>query len=101
VDRIASINPNHYPMVLTGDFNMPADRDEFAPLKAKMKDARETAVTTDRHATYNGWGKAEETIDYIWYSGFSSCTKFEVITKPYLERTFVSDHYPIQATLIF
>ena len=101
VDRIASINPDGYPMVLTGDFNMPADRDEFAPLKAKMKDARETAVTTDRHATYNGWGKSEETIDYIWYSGFSSCTKFEVITKPYMERTFVSDHYPIQATLIF
>ena len=101
VDRIASINPNHYPMVLTGDFNMEAGRDEFAPLKAKMKDARETAVTTDRRPTYNGWGKAEETIDYIWYSGFSSCTMFEVITKPYLERTFVSDHYPIQATLIF
>ena len=101
VDRIASINPEGYPMVLTGDFNMEPDRPEFEPLKAKMKDSRETAVTTDRHFTYNGWGKGKETLDYVWYSGFSSCTSFKVITKEYMNRAFVSDHFPVMATLIF
>lgn len=64
---------------------------------------REVAVKTDHHNTYNGWGKApaDEIIDYIWFKGFSSCTEYQTITKPYMERTFVSDHYPIKATLIF
>ena len=103
VDRIASINPENYPMILTGDFNMRIDRPEFDDLKKVMQNAREVAVKTDHHNTYNGWGKApaDEIIDYIWFKGFSSCTEYQTITKPYMERTFVSDHYPIKATLIF
>ena len=103
VDRIASINPENYPMILTGDFNMKIDRPEFDDLKKVMQNAREVAVKTDHHNTYNGWGKApaDEIIDYIWFKGFSSCTEYQTITKPYMERTFVSDHYPIKATLIF
>jgi len=103
VDRIGSINPENYPMILTGDFNMRIDRPEFDDLKKVMSNAREVAVKTDHHNTYNGWGKAsdEEIIDYIWFKGFSSCTEYETITKPYMERTYVSDHYPIKATLVF
>ncbi len=103
VDRIASINPENYPMILTGDFNMRPDRPEFDDLKKVMQDTREVAVKTDHHNTYNEWGKASDDyiIDYIWFKGFSSCTEYETITKPYLERAFISDHFPIRATLIF
>ena len=103
VDRIAEINPENYPMILTGDFNMRIDRPEFDDLKNIMQNAREVAVKTDHHATFNDWGKApeDEIIDYIWFKGFSSCTEYQTITKPYMERTYVSDHYPIKATLIF
>lgn len=101
VDRIAAMNPEGYPMVLTGDFNMTIDRPEFDDLKKIMLNTRETAVKTDRQDTFNGWGKGGGIIDYIWFKGFSSCTEYETITKPYMERAYISDHYPIRATLIF
>lgn len=101
VNRIGEMNPKGLPMILTGDFNMTIDRPEFDDLKTKMKNAREEAVKTDHHSTFNGWGKGGDIIDYIWYKGFSSCTEYETITKPYMERTYISDHYPVRATLIF
>ncbi len=103
VDRIAEINPKNFPMILTGDFNMRIDRPEFDDLKNIMQNAREVAVKTDHHNTYNEWGKAsaDYIIDYIWFKEFSSCTEYQTITKQYLDRAFVSDHYPIRATLIF
>ena len=103
VDRIDDINPENYPMILTGDFNMKIDRPEFDDLKKVMQNAREVAVKTDHHNTYNEWGKAsaDYIIDYIWFKGFSSCTEYETITKEYMNRAFVSDHFPIKATLIF
>lgn len=103
VDKIAEMNPRKYPMVLTGDFNMTIDRQEFDGLKERMKNAREEAAVTDSLNTYNSWGKMENAsiIDYIWYSGWNSCTKYETITTPYDGRTYISDHFPIAATLVF
>ncbi len=100
-DRIAEMNRDGLPMVLTGDFNMEISDPSMAPVKKAMKNARTTAVKTDDHFSYNGWGKASTTIDYVWYSGFSTCTEFETVTKPYMERTFISDHFPVKAHLIF
>ena len=89
-------------MVLTGDFNMDTTRPEFDDLKKIMKNTREVAFKTDRHNTYNGWGKDKESIiDHIFYSGFSSCAEYQTIDKPYNKRTFISDHYPVSAILIF
>lgn len=107
VERIKEMNTEGYPMILTGDFNMTIDRPEFDDLKKIMKNAREEAAKTDHHATTNSWGKTivengnKSIIDYIWYQGFSSCPSYETITKPYMNRKFISDHYPITATLIF
>ena len=103
MDRVASMNKENYPLVITGDFNMTIDRPEFDEIKSRMKNAREEAVTTDHHNTFNGWGRARSNaiIDYVWYSGFSSCIEYETITKPYMDRTFISDHYPIRALLVF
>ncbi len=103
VEKIAEINPDDLPMILTGDFNMTVDSPDLDGLKKIMKNARDVAVKTDHHGTYNGWGRASDDciIDFIWFKGFSSCTEYETITKPYLERTFISDHFPIKATLIF
>lgn len=101
IDRIASINPDGYPLVLVGDFNMNIDDASMEPVKKALKGARETAVKTDDHHTFNGWGSAKDHIDYIWYGGFSSCLEFQTVTKPYMDRTFISDHFPIKATLVF
>lgn len=103
VERIAEINPEGYPMVLTGDFNMKPSAPELKDLDACMKNTQKVALTTDTHQTFNGWGKAKSDmiIDYIYISGFSSCLEYQTVTKKYNDRKFISDHYPITARLIF
>ena len=65
--------------------------------------ARANAVSSDLGGTFHDWGKVKspDAIDHIYYRGWSSCTRFEVVRTPYEGRTFVSDHYPIKATLVF
>ena len=101
VDRIAEINPDNYPMVLTGDFNITPDNPNLVELDSMMQSARKIAEKTDSHDTFNGWGKGSGIIDYIYVSGFDSCPEYQTVTKKYADRKFVSDHYPISATLIF
>ena len=101
VNKIKEMNKEGYPMILTGDFNTKPDNHILDGLNAMMLSARNTAVKTDNGITYNGWGKGGSVIDYIYYSGFTACTLFEVITKPYMERTYISDHFPIKAVLVF
>lgn len=103
VDRIAKINPEGYPMVLTGDFNVKPVDPALTELDTMMSSARKIAETTDNHNTYNGWGKAkkDDVIDYIYVSGFTACPEYQTVTKKYNDRAFVSDHFPIFARLIF
>lgn len=101
VCRIKELNRKGYPVILTGDFNTAAGSEILDGLNAMMKSARESAVRTDNGDTFNGWGKGHGAIDHIYFSGFSTCTLFEVIRKPYMERTYISDHFPIKAVLIF
>ena len=101
VERIGEMNPEHLPMILTGDFNVEGDDPVLADLNKIMKNARVSAERTDRLNSYNGWGKSSSVIDYIYYSGFASCPKFETIQKKYGDFPFISDHYPIKAVLIF
>ncbi len=101
--KIEEINSGDLPIVVIGDFNMTPDAPELSDFGKVMKSARATAFSSDRTTpTYNAWGKSENSsiIDHIYYKGFSSCTVFEVVTKPYADRKFISDHYPVKATLI-
>ncbi|MBO4916700.1 MAG: endonuclease/exonuclease/phosphatase family protein [Bacteroidales bacterium] len=99
-DKIAEMNKDGLPVIVTGDFNMEVSNDFLAPMKEGFQNARTAAVVTDDHFSYNGWGRAQSTIDYVWFKGFS-CTRFETVTKPYYERTFISDHFPVKAVLVF
>jgi len=101
VDKMKEINSEDLPIIIVGDFNVWPDNPCLAPMRAYAKNARETAVKTDDVHSFNAWGKHSAQIDYIWYKGFGSCTEFETITKPYLERAYVSDHYPVKAILFF
>ena len=102
VSRIDSINPDKYPMVLTGDFNVRPDNPALIELNKLMASSRDVAPKTDRHNTFNGWSDAETEviIDYIYISGFSSCLEYQTITKQYDDIPYVSDHYPIIARVI-
>lgn len=103
MSRIAEINPEGYPLVLTGDFNIQSNHPTILAQNKAMTNAREVAPVTDRKGTFNNWGKEKKAmiIDYIYYTGFSECKKYETITKPYCGRNFISDHFPITATLVF
>lgn len=103
VDRISDINPEGYPMVLTGDFNIKPGNAALKELEKRMSSARDIAEKTDNRNTFNNWGKAKSDmiIDYIYLSGFSSCPEYQVVTKKYADKPFISDHYPIFARVIF
>ncbi len=101
VSRIDEMNREGYPMILTGDFNVTPDSGCLRELNEKMNSCRIHALVTDNSGTYNGWGRNSEVIDYIYSSGFRECREFKVITKKYSGIPFVSDHFPVMATLIF
>ena len=102
VDRIAAMNPDGFPMVLTGDMNVAPDDPCLNELRTLMQDARQTAPVTDDRTTYHGWGTVDkEPIDYVFYAGFAGCDKLEVIRQPYEGVEYVSDHYPVKATLCY
>ena len=101
IDKIAEINKQGLPIVLVGDFNMEYDHPSMAPAREQLQDARRTAMKSDDHFTFNGWGRSRDSIDFIWYSGFSSCPEYETVTKPYMDRTYISDHFPGKAKLLF
>ncbi len=101
VERIGKMNPDGFPMILTGDFNVFPDDPCLTDLRAMMADAWETAPEIDEGPTWHDWGKGTDTrhIDYIFYSGFSKCTSLVRLTKSYDNMPFVSDHYPVIAVL--
>ena len=70
-------------------------------LNTKMDSAREVAEKTDHLTTFNGWGKSESLIDYIYIKGFSACPFYQTVRKEYDGRKFISDHYPITAKVVF
>lgn len=103
VERIARINRDNLPVVLTGDFNLGQDSPLMSPIENAYVNTRRTALRSDDGATFNGWGKSKSKvqIDHIYQTGFQRCQEFSVITKKYENRAFISDHYPIVAELVF
>lgn len=103
VERIAAMNPDGYPMFLTGDFNVTPDDEALVGLDKLMTSARVSAEQTDNSITFNAWGDEEHqtVIDYVYYSGMSSCKSFRVVNEPYLGRALTSDHYPVVAEIVF
>ena len=101
VERIGAMNPEGYPMILCGDFNVYPTDPCLNDLRDLMQDARQTAVETDPGTTWHDWGKVDGTpgIDYIFYKGFNSCLSFQRVTQPYNGVNYVSDHYPVTAVL--
>ena len=101
VERIGAMNPDGWPVILTGDMNVFPDDPCLDELRTLMLDARQTARVTDNGPTWHDWGKVSDNppIDYVFYAGFKGCDKFDVVRQPYEGVEYVSDHYPVTATL--
>ncbi len=93
--RAAQIVSDGMPVFVTADFNCETSDPTFDPIKAVMKDARETAPQTDRRATFNGWKpSATAVIDHIFYRG-ASPKSFRVLCDKNYGAPYISDHYPV------
>lgn len=101
ISLIKEKNIDNSPVLLTGDFNVTPDN-TFAleHLYSYMNNAAATAQEADSVPTSNSFGKREgKCIDYIWWKNFKSCKEYCVIRKEYDGIKYVSDHWPIIATL--
>lgn len=90
------------PVVLTADWNTTEDDAIFDDMFQTFRSARATAVTGDAYGTYNGFSNySGSRLDHIFYRGFSSCSKFMTVRQSWEGYQFISDHFPVYATLKF
>lgn len=101
LDKIAGINSENLPVVVTGGFYMKPSDVGLSDINSEMINARKSAAKTDNTGTYHNWGKCSDIIDHIYYSSFSECVEFQTVTARYADRKFISDHYPIMALFTF
>lgn len=101
LEKIDELNEDGLPVVITGDFNLTLDSEPLQTVLQKYRSTRKAAALSDDERTFHGWGKLSAQIDHIFFNGFSSCTRYETVTKEYFNRHFISDHYPVSATLVF
>lgn len=101
LDKLVQMNEDALPVVMTGGFYMKPADPSLSDVESEMNNARKSASKTDNTGTYNNWGKNNDVLDHIFYSGFGSCAEYQTVTKKYADRKFVSDHYPITVTLTF
>ncbi len=100
VEQFKKLNPENYPVILTGDFNLEFSSNLLLPLKNAMNDARTTADKTSHAATFNSWGSKSQIIDHIFYKGLKAW-RYQVVNTKYENVPYISDHYPIMATFQF
>lgn len=103
--HLPQLNPAGYPVVITGDFNVPVNHDAFAQARETMNNALDVAKqkVNAEVPTYNAWGNKgkQVIIDHIWLSKDIKCLVYVTDNKSYGGHTYISDHYPVIAELKF
>lgn len=101
VSKIAELNTEKLPVILTGDFNVKPTDASVEVLRGTLQDARVVAPVTDTDNTYNAWtAKGKSIIDYIWFSGFDGILYYHTLRDAYGGVSLISDHYPVSAGLV-
>ena len=98
LERIAALNPT-LPVILTADFNSPAEGEIYGRLTETLRDAWIAAATRrGPEGTLNGFGRATggRRIDWILYRGPWSVTHAETVARS-CDGIYPSDHYPVMA----
>lgn len=101
VSKINLLNKQHYPVVLTGDFNTEPTEPRIQSLKQKMIDTRDVSVQKPfgPSGTFNGFKHDEpvvKLIDYIFISKDSDwiVNKYAVLSDS-KDLHYPSDHLPV------
>ena len=86
------------PVFLSGDFNSNVSSPIFDPLKNIMKDSRAILPESEWIPTYNNFGNGNDAmIDYIFYKN-AEVLDFKTLNGDY-GKPYISDHYPVMATM--
>lgn len=101
--KLQEINKDKIPAIFMGDLNSLITSSIFNNFNGSvMLDARTNAVVGDNFKTFNDLGgSGASQIDFIFYSSFYSVPLFKTETTEYAGVKYISDHYPIYATLKF
>ena len=109
-DRIAALNTNDYPVILVGDFNCVIGNSCWDNIKTWMKNTRYAAAEiyseeNQNLYTYNAFGESSSDrnkVDHIWVSKSITVNYYITLTqeiRSYGSQAYLSDHYPIFATI--
>jgi endonuclease/exonuclease/phosphatase family metal-dependent hydrolase len=103
--KISGLNAKHYPVILTGDFNLHPEEQPVQEISRQMQNTRTISKQVYGNAdTWNAFKfheKPNGTIDYIFISNDKrlSVSKFATITDSY-DLRYPSDHFPVMATIL-
>ena len=113
--RIAALNTNNYPVIIMGDFNCVYGNACWDNIKTWMYNTRYApgvslySSENQNLYTYNAFGenKDKNKVDHIWVSKSITVTSYLTLTSAIRNyggyttngETFLSDHYPIIATI--
>ncbi|MBQ5824290.1 MAG: endonuclease/exonuclease/phosphatase family protein [Clostridia bacterium] len=92
------------PVVVTGDFNFPKSDPLYTQLiSGNLTDTQDVAETTMYGKTYHGYNGGEdgEPIDFICVNGKITDVKEYRIVRDVYGDTYISDHFPIFADMVF
>ncbi len=92
--RMTELNKNGYPVILTGDMNVPQNHQACAIFE--MDNARVTAPEYDGGVTCHGYGGKTQVIDHVFSSGLE-VWHFQTVKGPWAGYQYISDHNPVMA----
>jgi endonuclease/exonuclease/phosphatase family metal-dependent hydrolase len=100
LQQVAAL-PQDLPLLLTGDFNSPADGEIYGLLTVPLEDAWKTAQQTrGPEGTMHGFGRITgRRIDWILHRNVGETLTAETITQT-ADGLYPSDHYPVMATFL-
>ncbi|MGB5417278.1 endonuclease/exonuclease/phosphatase family protein [Algibacter sp.] len=102
--RIETLNPENFPVVLMGDFNVEPNSELIANLNQKMNDSKSIAkINFGSNGTFNGFNVSQPVtrrIDYIMVSKSNIEVEKYGVLSSMVDLKYPSDHFPVITELI-
>ncbi|MAN27925.1 MULTISPECIES: endonuclease/exonuclease/phosphatase family protein [Mesonia] len=99
IQKIKEINAKHYPILLTGDFNLEPDTEAIQYIKSYLDDSKDASaeIKLGPSGTFNGYDFSRPVtrrIDYVFHSKDVKIKTYAVLSDNE-EGRYASDHLPV------